>query len=204
MRHKSKKLMDSIVAYVDSYHGKNGSFPSTSEISTSLGVVKSTVYKYLVAMDEDGVVIYDGRRILTDSIRQKQDGMKMVDMRVLGGIACGTPQAEHEYTEDTIPLPAAYFGKGDFFILRAKGDSMTGAGIDSGDLVVIRRQEYAEEGQIIAALAGEEKESTLKRFFLDKENKRVRLHPENPTMEDIYTKDCIIQGVAVHVVKKLE
>ena len=203
MRHKSKKLMDSIVAYVDSYHRKNRCFPTTGEIATSLGVVKSTVYKYLVAMNEDGVVEYDGRRIVTDSIRRGYGG-DTVDMKVLGGIACGTPQAEQEYTEDTVSLPSALFGTGDFFMLHAKGDSMTEGGIDSGDLVVIRRQEHAEEGQIIAALVGEEKESTLKRFFVDKKNKRIRLHPENPAMEDIYTKDCIIQGVAVHVIKRLE
>lgn len=204
MRHKSKKLMDSIVEYVDAYHRKNRCFPTTGEIAAALGVVKSTVYKYLVAMDGDGVIEYDGRKILTDSIRREQERSGMVDMRMLGGIACGIPQEEQEYTEGILSLPAVLFGNGVFFILRAKGDSMTGAGIESGDLVVLRRQEHAEEGQIIAALAGEEKESTLKRFFVDKENKRIRLHPENPAMEDIYTKDCIIQGVAVHVIKKLE
>lgn len=204
MRHKSKERMDSIVDYVDSYHRKNRCFPTTSEIAAALGVVKSTVYKYLVDMDRQGILVYDGRRILTDSIREEQGGTDMMKVKVLGGIACGTPQEEQEYTEDILSLPAAYFGKGDFFILRAKGDSMTGAGIESGDLVVIRRQEQAEEGQIVAALTGEEKESTLKRFFPDKKNKRIWLYPENPMLEDIYTKDCIIQGVAVHVIKKLE
>lgn len=203
MRHKSKELMDSIVAYVDSYHGRNKCFPTTGEIAASLGVVKSTVYKYLVAMDREGMVEYDGRRILTDAIRKGGDG-GMVGMPVLGGIACGAPQPEQEHAEGSVPLPSALFGNGEFFMLRAKGDSMTGAGIDPGDLVVVRRQEHAEEGQIVAALVGEEKESTLKRFFVDEANRRIRLHPENPAMGDIYAEDCIIQGVAIHVVKKLE
>ena len=98
-------------------------------------------------------------------------------------------------------MPAALFGKGEFYILRASGESMVDAGINDQDLVIIRKQEEANNGQIVVALVGNE--TTLKRFYRDRKRKCVRLHPENKTMEDIYVTDCKIQGVAVHVLKEL-
>ena len=75
-------------------------------------------------------------------------------------------------------------------------------GIEDGDLVLIRQQNYAERGQIVVALV--EDDATLKRYYPDPENNRVRLHPENSRMEDIYVDSCQIQGVAVKVLKDLE
>ena len=79
---------------------------------------------------------------------------------------------------------------------------MIEAGIDDGDLVVIRKQSVAEKGEIIVALVDDE--TTLKRFFKDDEKKKVILHPENKMMKDIVVDDCIIQGVAVKVIKDLQ
>ena len=79
---------------------------------------------------------------------------------------------------------------------------MIGAGIENGDMVVIKSQSEAEEGEIVVALI--DNEATLKRFYIDKASKRIRLHPENPEMEDIFIDNCIIQGVAVKVIKDLE
>ena len=98
-------------------------------------------------------------------------------------------------------LPVSLFGSGDYFILNASGNSMVNAGIEDGDMVLIKRQDYANPGDIVVALI--EDEATLKRFYRDDENRRVILHPENDYMEDIYVKQCIIQGVAVFVFKKL-
>ena len=99
-------------------------------------------------------------------------------------------------------LPVALFGRGQFFILRANGASMIEADINDGDLVLIRQQNYADEGQIVVALMDDE--ATLKRYYPEPENQRIRLHPENSQMDDIYVSDCIIQGVAVKVLKDLE
>ena len=79
---------------------------------------------------------------------------------------------------------------------------MIDAGIDDGDLVLIRKQSEAKEGQIVVALVGNE--NTLKRFFVDQEHDCIRLHPENKSMTDIIVKTCMIQGVAVKVIKDLE
>ena len=78
---------------------------------------------------------------------------------------------------------------------------MIEAGIDPGDLVVVRKQNTADDGDIVVALV--DNETTLKRFYIDKEKKCVRLHPENRTMNDILVKSCYIQGVAQHVIKAL-
>ena len=100
-----------------------------------------------------------------------------------------------------VPLPVALFGQGDFYLLRASGKSMIEAGIDPGDLVVVRKQNTAEEGDIVVALV--DNETTLKRFYRDKKHRCIRLHPENSKMKDIYVQDCTIQGVAQNVIKTL-
>lgn len=200
MRHKSIDRMNSIMQYVEQYYFEHRHFPSTSEIANALGIVKSTAYKYLVEMNDKGMLKYDGREILTDKIQKVNT--ETTHVAVLGFISCGIPQLEEEYIEEYVTLPVSMFGKGEFFILRASGESMIEAGINDGDLVVIRKQKEANDGQIVVALV--ENENTLKRFYLDKENRCIRLHPENKTMEDIIVPDCQIQGVAVHVIKALE
>ena len=80
---------------------------------------------------------------------------------------------------------------------------MIEAGIGDGDLVLIRQQSTADPGQIIVALVNDDEEATLKRFYPEPENRRVRLHPENRTMKDIYVDFCTIQGIAVKVIKDL-
>ena len=127
---------------------------------------------------------------------------KLIHFPILGRIACGIPKFAEENIEEYVRLPVALFGKGNFFILRAYGDSMIEAGIDDGDLVLIRQQNYADEGQIVVALM--EDDATLKRYYPEPENQRIRLHPENSRMDDIYVDYCEIQGVAVKVLKDLE
>ena len=96
----------------------------------------------------------------------------------------------------------AFKVENDLKIALTYGDSMIEAGIDNGDLVLIRQQNYADEGQIVVALM--EDEATLKRFYPEPKKHRIRLHPENSRMDDIYVDNCEIQGVAVKVLKDLE
>ena len=121
---------------------------------------------------------------------------------ILGKVSCGVPKFAEENIEEYVRLPVALFGRGQFFILRANGDSMIEADINDGDLVLIRQQNYADEGQIVVALMDDE--ATLKRYYPEPENQRIRLHPENCQLDDIFVSDCIIQGVAVKVLKDLE
>ena len=124
----------------------------------------------------------------------------MIRAAVLGNIACGLPNVAEENIEEYVSLPESLFGRGEFYILRARGESMIEAGIEDGDLVVIRKQSYANDGDIIVALV--EEEATLKRMYRE-ENGRIILHPENKEMSDIIVDNCIIQGIAVKVIKDL-
>lgn len=200
MRHKSTDRMMQIKDFVENYYKNNRHSPSTREIAEELGIVKSTAYKYLLAMNDLGMIEYDGESIITDKIEKVK--VEMNSVAVLGSISCGVPLLEEEFAEEYVQLPVSMFGKGEFFFLRANGDSMIEAGIDHGDLVLIRKQSEAKDGQIVVALV--DNRNTLKRFFVDEQKQCIRLHPENKTMEDILVKDCQIQGVAVKVIKNLE
>ncbi len=198
MRSKDKTLMAAIEKFVSDYTDNAGISPTMQEVADGVGASKATVQRYVVQMCEDGILGYSGYRTMI-STKTKAAAIRVP---VLGTIACGTPKFAEENIEEYVRLPVALFGKGNFFILRAYGDSMIEAGIDNGDLVLIRQQNYADEGQIVVALMGDE--ATLKRFYPEPKKHRVRLHPENSRMDDIYVDNCEIQGVAVKVIKELE
>ncbi len=198
MRSKDKTLMAAIEKFVSDYTDSNGISPTMQEVADGVGSSKATVQRYIAQLCEDGILDYSGYRTMT-STKTKAAAIRVP---VLGTIACGIPKFAEENIEEYVRLPVALFGKGNFFILRAYGDSMIEAGIDNGDLVLIRQQNYADEGQIVVALM--EDEATLKRFYPEPKKHRIRLHPENSRMDDIYVDNCEIQGVAFKVLKDLE
>ena len=198
MRSKDKTLMSAIEMFVSDYSDSNGISPTMQEVADGVGSSKATVQRYIAQLCDDGILDYSGYRTMT-STKTKAAAIRVP---VLGTIACGIPKFAEENIEEYVRLPVALFGKGNFFILRAYGDSMIEAGIDNGDLVLIRQQNYADEGQIVVALM--EDEATLKRFYPEPKKHRIRLHPENSRMDDIYVDNCEIQGVAVKVLKDLE
>lgn len=197
MRSKNPELMVQIMEYIDDYYSKHCSSPSVRTIAAGVGTSKSTVQRYLVAMNEDGMLSYDGKELIIDKIRKTNKST--VNVAVVGSIACGISNLAEENIEEYVSLPKSMFGEGEFIILRANGESMVDAGIETGDLVVIRKQSCAEDGQIVVALVDDE--ATLKRLYRD--NEKIRLHPENKDMDDIIADDCIIQGVAVKVIKNI-
>ena len=198
---KNTALFGEIENYINKYKEKySGASPSVREIAEALGVNYSTISRYLKQMREEGIVEYDGHRNITTR-EGKITREASLKVAVLGSVACGVPRFAEENIEEYVRLPISLFGSGDFYILRAVGDSMIGAGIDEGDLVLVRQQNYADAGQIVVALM--EDEATLKRYYPEPENKRVRLHPENDSMSDIFVDECLVQGVAVKVIKNL-
>ncbi len=198
MRTKDKALMVEIEKFVGDFTDSYGISPTMQEVADGVGASKATVQRYISQMCEDGIINFSGWRTMTSAKAKTQ----VIRVPVLGRIACGIPKFAEENIEEYVKLPVALFGKGDFFILRAYGDSMIEAGIDDGDLVLIRQQNTADVGQIVVALM--EDEATLKRFYPEPEHHRIRLHPENTHLEDIYVDDCEIQGVAIKVLKDLE
>lgn len=202
MRLKSPQLMTQIQDYVYEFILAVSRRPSVDEIAKGLGISKGTVHNYLKEMDERKLLSYQNGELnsrMTDKCQWEQVGMP-----ISGIIPCGSPEEQVETVDEYVFLPRALVGTGEFFILRASGDSMVDAGIDSGDLVVIRRQLEASPGQIVAALV--DGGSTLKRLEYDEEEERYYLQPENKKMNysPIIGQDISIQGVAVRVMKTLE
>ena len=198
-RKKDPELMKEICSFVEDYYFEYHCSPTIRKIASALGIAKTTAYRYLIEMDEKGMLKYDGQSIDTKNI-QRSD-YKMNRAPVIGSIACGSPELTDEAFEEFVALPVALFGEGDFYVLRTHGDSMIEAGIDDGDKVVVRKQNHANAGDIVVALV--DNETTLKTYYPEPEKQRIRLHPENKTMKDIIVRECYIQGVAEHVIKKL-
>lgn len=198
MRSKNKETMTEIERFVREYNDQYGRSPTMQQIGDGVGISKPTTYRYIKQMAEDGIIDYCGVRSITSArIRAEATSAPIV-----GSIACGTPILAVENIEEYVRLPVSLFGRGNFFILRAKGDSMIEVGIEDGDLVLIRQQDSADPGQIVVALVDDE--ATLKRYYPEPKKHRIRLHPENSRMDDIYVPYCQVQGVAVKVLKDLE
>ena len=201
MRRKNQEHFTLLERYIDTYLDSHGVSPSTREIAAGTGLSLATVSRYLSYMRENGMIDYVGQRnIITQRKRMTSTGSNKVPL--LGAVSCGIPKFAEGNIEEYVQLPTALFGKGDFFLLRASGDSMIEAGIDSGDLVLVKHQDHAEPGQIVVALIGDD-EATLKRFYPEPQHGIIRLHPENSSLDDIIVENCSIQGIAVHVMKSL-
>ena len=176
--------LDAIENFIDEYYEETGLSPEIAEIAEGTGISKSSVGRYLLKMTDEG--------------RLEHNGKKGYATR---NIACGPPIFADSAVKEYVKLPASLLGSGEFFLLTADGDSMKDADIDDGDTVVVRQQNYAEPGDIIVALIGDE--ATLKRYYPEPKKKRIRLQPENDDYEPIYVTECLIQGVAVTVWKNL-
>lgn len=204
MRYKSLELKKQIYAFVNEWRQVSGKSPSLKNIADGMGVSRTTVYRYLLEMNEESWgLTYTGDTIETREFNSENTYLSTA--KVVGSIPCGEATPEEEYVEDYINLPASLFGKGDFYILRARGDSMTDVGIDEGDMVVIRKQQTADIGDIVVAL-DDENCNTLKRFsgFDDKGNAILEyMNQEVYPDKIIIVKELVVQGVAKHVIKKL-
>ena len=198
MKHRSTETMDRIVSFVNGFYRDNHRSPSLRQIAAGTGVSHMTVKRMLNTMAENGLIDYDGQTIVTELSNKASDVTTPVG--IIGSIPCGALSLEEEAIEEIVQLPVSLFGKGELFLLHARGDSMTGAGIDDGDLVLIRKQEEAHNGDIVVAFI-EGEGNTLKRYR--QYGSTIFLHPENPKYRDIPLKECRIQGVAIRVIKNL-
>lgn len=197
----NKELLLEIKQFAEKYYMTFGQSPTVREIAVEVGVGKSTVQRYLERLRDSGEIEYDGRRGIKTELTQKVN-TDAVNVGLVGEVSCGPMTFAEQNITDYFQLPASMLGNGEFFMLRASGDSMINAGIDSGDLVIIKRQSTANEGDIVVALLDDE--TTLKRFYKDVKNQRFILHPENDELSDIIVEgNLIIQGVAVKVIKDL-
>lgn len=202
MRSKNENTLKAILEFINDWYFAKHDFPTLDEISSGLQLSKTTTYRYIEELVERGEIEKSSRfgNLVTKEIAKSM--INMNNLPIVGDIACGSPILAEENIESYVTFSRELLGSGKFFILRAKGNSMINAGINDGDLVIVRQQETALEGQIVVALI--DSEATLKRYFIDRRKKKIRLHPENDEMEDMYFDSIAIQGVAVKILKDLE
>ena len=204
MRSKNPELMKEICTYVSDYYRQRRSSPSVNDIAKAVGIAKTTAYRYLVDMNERGMISYDGHTIETPQIDKCVSGY--FSAPIVGSIHCGDPESEEEHVEEYVSLPESIFGKGEFYILRASGDSMVDVGIEDKDLVVIKKQATASVGDIVVAL-DEDSQNTLKTFDgIDDSSGYAILKYENRRKyknKVIRVRELVVQGVAKHVIKAL-
>jgi len=202
MKKRSLDTMNKIRDFAEQYYADHGCSPSTTMIAVEVGVSRGTAYKYLVEMDEKGFISYDGKTITTDLTQNSN--VDRATAPIVGSIRCGTPEEERAEIKEYVSLPASIFGYGEFYILRAKGDSMNLAGIDEDDYVVVQKNADANVGDIVVAL-DDDSCNTLKRLAYDDRRKKYYLEAEssNPINKNIYPRHMSVQGVARHVIKAL-
>ena len=180
-----------ILEYIRECVHKYGYPPSVREICKSVGLCStSTVHGYLNKLEELGFIRRDPTKNRTIELLDEGSwrSKKIVPMPLLGQVRAGMPIYAEECVEDVYPFAADFLGDNseDHFMLTVVGDSMINAGIQDGDLLIVRQQETAENGDIVVALIGDD--ATVKRYF--REEKRIRLQPENPEYTPIYTDIC--------------
>jgi repressor LexA len=206
---RQRDILDLIIRTVR----ERGYPPSVREIGEGVGLNSpSTVHSHLSALVKAGYLRRDPskpRAIEVTAPGRAQPGRPQADLRrapvrdvpLLGRIAAGSPLLAEEDIEDILPLPTQIVGNDPVFMLRVRGDSMVDAGILDGDLVVVRRQADADDGDIVAALIDGE-EATVKR--LRRESGKVLLLPENPAYEPmVFTQGVQLLGRVVAVLRRL-
>ena len=204
MRPIDQNAMDAILRYVNDYYRENHTSPTIRQISEATGVSKSKTQRYVVDMKERGIFEYN--RGISSAPKSAKVKTSYISAPVVGSIQCGCPEQEEELVEEYVSLPVSIFGKGDYYILRAKGDSMVDAGIEEDDLLVIERNCPASEGDIVVAL-DPDNQNTLKRYAgYDEDDECYLLAYENEAKypgEVIKVRSFKVQGVARHVIKAL-
>ena len=205
MRSKSSEKMEVIREYIGDYYRKNHSTPTTREIAAAVEFAPGTVQKYLVAMDEKGMLRYQNGQI-SEIEKIRKTPVRYFSAPLVGSIACGDPENEQEEVDRYYNFPEEIFGSGEFYLLKATGDSMEDDGIYEGDYVLIRKQSDCRIGDIVVAL-DDNNQNTLKRYGgIDKKNKKVILEYSNEEVypgKKIYVDFLTVQGVAKNVFHKL-
>ncbi len=205
MRSKNPELMEKISRYIGDYYRKIHRTPTVRAIAEGVGLSKSAVYNYLKEMNERGLISYEDG-VVADLPKIDKTETGYFSAPLVGSIRCGDPETEEEEVEMYVSLPEALFGRGDFYLLRATGDSMVDAGITEGDLILIRKQASCEIGDVVVAL-DQDGQNTLKIYGgIDEENGMAILEYANEEAypgERILVSKLVVQGVARHIIKRL-
>lgn len=196
-----------VLDFIKAETRRRGFPPTVRDIGAAVGLSSSsTVHAHLAALEAKGLIRRDPSKpraleVLDREVTAAPPRVlgNVVELPVIGSVAAGVPTLAAENIESTIPLPTEVVRDDATFVLRVKGESMIEAGIFDGDYVVVRQQPTAVNGDIVVAQI--EDEATVKRFF--REPDRIRLQPENVTMEPIYARDVTVLGKVIAVFRRM-
>lgn len=194
-----------ILLYIKSEVQRQGYPPAVRDICKGVNLKStSTVHSHLEKLEAKGYIRKDPTKPRAIEILDKNDDFllapkKTVDIPIVGKVTAGTPILAVENIEDTYPVPLELVEGHDVFMLKIQGESMIDAGILDGDLVLVKEQKNALNGDIVVALL--EDEATVKRFFKEKE--RIRLQPENQFMEPIYATNVSVLGKVIGLFRRI-
>jgi repressor LexA len=210
LTNRQREIYDYVTDYVD----RHGYPPTVREIGEAVGLASpSTVHAHLANLERAGYLRRDptkpralelvGRERTSPAVGGEAGRVRMLPL--VGQIAAGGPLLAEQNIEDHLAVPEPLSsGAGEEFLLRIKGESMIEAGIMPDDYVVVRRQQTAQNGDVVVALAGDDEttdEATVKRFFRD--GGRVRLQPENAALEPLFPEHVQILGKVTGVFRRL-
>lgn len=206
---RQQKILD----FIRRFSNDHGFPPTIREIGQDVGISSTSVVNYnLNVLEKKRHIERDknvsrGLRLTEETKAESSSSRDIVRIPVWGRIVAGEPLPVPEtdsFPDETVDIAVGMLNDvKDVYALEVDGDSMIDALINSGDVVLMKHQNYARNGDMVAALLRGEQETTLKRFYL--EGERVRLQPANPTMEPIYVPadDVEIQGKVIMVIRRL-
>ena len=203
------KRQQEIFDYIKRYGTQHGYPPTVRDIVKAIGLTSSsTVHAHLANLDRAGLIKRDPTKPRAIELvgRPKPEAVSETAsprLPLVGRIAAGGPLLAEEHVEDRISVPEP-LGRNADFLLRVSGNSMVEAGILDGDIVVVRRQDDARNGEIVVALVGEDEsadEATVKTFHRD--SGRIRLQPENSALEPLYPEHVQILGKVTGVFRSV-
>lgn len=213
-RGKLGKRQIAIYDFIRAYSDEHGYPPSVREIGAAVGLASpSTVHMHLKVLEEQGLIKRDSKKPRTIEVMGKQEGESdeklagvsqelndnVIRLPLVGRVAAGVPILAEQNVEETLALPTSIVGDSSSFILRVRGESMINAGIFDGDYIVVKEQQDAHDGEIVVALIDDS--ATVKTFYREKD--RVRLQPENDTMDPIYVENPVILGRVTALIRSV-
>ena len=198
------KRQQEIFDFIKRYSARYGYPPTVRDIGKAVGLASSsTVHAHLSNLERIGLLRRDPTKPraieLLDRAASGVRNLVRPGLPLVGQVAAGQPVLAEENIEDYVQTPPFAGGDQGGYLLRVRGDSMKNVGILDGDLVVVRQQDEADDGEIVVALVGEE--ATVKRFY--READHVRLQPENEAMQPIRSRDVRVLGRVVGLMRSL-
>ena len=206
MAKKITKRQEDVLNYIKKYIVEHGYPPAIREIGDALGLSSpATVHSHLNRLVQNGYLKKTNSKFRTLEVVGENEYAKtnedVVKVPLLGKITAGSPIEAIERPNEFFDLPASLIPKKEsIFVLEVSGFSMINKGIFDGDLVIVKQQNDARNGQVVVAM-NDDNEVTLKTFY--KENDHIRLQPENDEMEPIILPNCTILGTAIGLYRKI-